>query len=111
MKSLLIVTFILLLSLATVSAFSSYWGSGSLQLQRPLSSEMSRPFSELQSYHKARQLGLEFRPRPDIIKVFPPSGIEVVRPLNIRSRAAREGYTAYYGVERQVIVPWRVVRS
>ena len=110
MKSLLIVTFVLLLSLASVSAFSSYWG-GSLQLQRPLSSEMSRPFSELQSFHKARQLGLEFRPQPSIIKVFPPSGIEVVRPLNIRARAAREGYTAYYGIERQVIVPWRVVRS
>lgn len=109
-KSLLIITLVLLLSLATVSASSSFW-AGSLQLQRPLSSEMSKPFSELQSFHKARQLGLEFRPRPIIAKVFPPSGIEVVRPLNIRSRAAREGYTAFYGIERQVIVPWRVVRS
>ena len=105
---------LLLLNLISVSAYHTY-SSGGYAIPTDVHpypptldiwNSIVPPQSDLNIWHKSQ--GQITEPTRWISgKHYLPTGIGIVKPLDIRHRAAaKEGYTAEYGVERQTIVPW-----
>ncbi|HLD05436.1 MAG TPA: hypothetical protein VJG90_06980 [Candidatus Nanoarchaeia archaeon] len=111
MKRLFLIS-LFLLSLSVVSAYpQDTWvqGPGDVWLYSPRVEEnlASMPYSVLQAWHVAKRTHDDTLGVRTLGRSYTPLGLRLVKPLNIHKRWDRTAYTSVYGVDRQVIVPWK----
>lgn len=115
MKKLLLIGMFVLL-IAMVSAYpQDKWvrDSSGVILYNPRVelNAVSSPYSVLQAWHAAQLTKEDTSAVRTIGRSYAPLGLRLVKPLDIRKRWDRTGYTSVYGVDQQVIVPWQPRRT
>ncbi len=65
------------------------------------------PYSVLQAWHEAQRTGANTDSVRTIGRDHDPIQLRLVKPLDIKKRWDRTGYTAVYDIARQTIVPWQ----
>ncbi len=111
MKKLLLIGMFLLFTAVVCAYPEDHWvrdASGVLVYgPRVEQNSISLPYSVLLAWHEAQRTKEDTSSVRTIGRFYDPIQLRLVKPLDIKKRWDRTGYTSVNGIERQAIVPWQ----